>query len=537
MREPAVIPRPVEVEAGSGRLPVNDHTAVLADSQCTGAAALLAALLPPVGGAPRPVGPARARPAHNAITLAVAGARSDLGSEGYELAVTPQYATVTGSDPRGVLWGVQTVRQLLAAGAAQAPTLPALAIRDRPRFAWRGLHLDVVRHFFPVAFIERLLDLMALYKLNTFHWHLTDDQGWRLEIRSRPRLTEVGSRRAATPLPHDRNQSDGTPYRGHYTQDEVRRVVACAAARGITVVPEIEMPGHALAALASYPELGCRGAGYEVGTNWGIKGDVLCAGRESTFTFLEEVLGEVLELFPSRFIHVGGDECPKQSWRGCQHCQARRAAEGLRDEDELQSWFIRRMDAWLAARGRRLVGWDEILEGGLALGATVMSWRGSDGGVAAATSGHDVVMSPNTHCYFDYYQSRDTTAEPPAIGGYLPLEQVYDFDPIPAAIAGAHGDHVLGVQGNVWTEYIVTPEQVEYMTFPRALALAEVGWTPAARRSAAHFQDRLRRHRPLLDRLGVRYRPWPDGYTPPNTASMPHEHTKREVERKSTGRS
>ena len=510
MSEPALIPRPAAVAAGSGHLRVSDRTAVLAGAESAGAAALLAALLPPVAGAPRPVGQARKQQAHDAITLAVDAARSDLGGEGYELAVTPQHATVTGSDLRGVLWGVQTVRQLLAS-AAPATTLPAVTIRDRPRFAWRGLHLDVVRHFFPVAFIERLLDLMALYKLNTFHWHLTDDQGWRLEVHSRPRLTAVGSHRAATPLPHDRTRSDGTPYGGCYTQDEVRQVVAYAAARGITVVPEIEMPGHALAALASYPELGCRGAGYEVDTSWGIKGDVLCAGRESTFTFLEEVLSEVLELFPSRFIHVGGDECPKQSWRGCPHCQARRAAEGLRDEDELQSWFIRRMATWLAARGRRLVGWDEILEGGLAPDATVMSWRGIDGGIAAAASGHDVVMSPNTHCYFDYYQSPDTATEPPAIGGCLPLEQVYDFDPIPSAIAGAHAGHVLGVQGNVWTEYIATPEQVEYMAFPRALALAEVAWTPAQRRSAAHFQERLRVHLPLLDRLGVRYRPPPAG--------------------------
>ena len=468
-------------------------------------------LLPPVAGGPRPVVPPRGTPGPDTIALAVDATRSDLGSEGYELTVTRKRATVTGGDRRGVLWGVQTVCQLLAADTEPAASLPALTIRDRPRFAWRGLHLDVARHFFPVMFIERLLDLMALYKLNTFHWHLTDDQGWRIEIRSRPRLTEVGSRRSATPLPHDRHQSDGSPYAGHYTQDEVRRVVAYAAARGITVVPEIEMPGHALAALASYPELGCSGSGYQVGTTWGIESEVLCAGRESTFTFLEEVLSEVLELFPSRFIHVGGDECPKQSWRECRHCQERRAAEGLRDEDELQSWFIRRIDTWLAARGRRLVGWDEILEGGLAPGATVMSWRGIEGGVAAASSGHDVVMSPNTHCYFDYYQSRDTAAEPPAIGGYLPLRQVYDFEPVPPAIDAGRAAHVLGVQGNVWTEYIPNEEQVEYMAFPRALALAEVGWTPAERRSAAGFAERLRAHRPLLDRLGVNYRPWEAG--------------------------
>lgn len=509
MNEPVLIPRPMAVEPGSGSLPVSDRTAVLADAPSRAAAALLAGLLPPAGGGPRAVGSARPRPAPDTITLVTDGARSDLGDEGYELAVTPQHATVTGREPRGVAWGVQTVRQLLAPGAAQVTSLPALTIRDRPRFAWRGLHLDVARHFFPVAFIERLLDLMALYKLNTFHWHLTDDQGWRLQVRSRPRLTEIGSRRAATPLPHDRNQSDGTPHHGHYSQEEVRQVVAYAAARGITVVPEVELPGHALAALASYPELGCRGAGYETATNWGIKREVLCAGRESTFAFLEEVLSEVLELFPGRFIHVGGDECPKQSWRECRHCQARRAAAGLRDEEELQSWFIRRIGAWLAARGRRLVGWDEILEGGLAPGATVMSWRGIDGGVAAAAAGHDVVMTPNTHCYFDYYQSRDTAAEPPAIGGCLPLEQVYDFDPVPRAIDSTRAHHVLGVQGNLWTEYLPTPAQVEYMAFPRALALAEVGWTPAPRRSAAHFRDRLQRHRPVLDHLGVRYRPWP----------------------------
>jgi len=511
MMEPVLIPRPAELALGSGYLKVNHRSAVVADAESHAAATLLVSLLPPVAGRPRPVVPARGRPGPDTITLVVDGTRSDLGSEGYELRATSKRATVTGSDWRGVLWGVQTVCQLLAADAGPTASLPAVTIRDRPRFAWRGLHLDVVRHFFPVAFIERLLDLMALYKLNTFHWHLTDDQGWRIEIRSRPRLTEVGSHRGATPLPHDRHQSDGTPYSGHYTQDQVRQVVAYAAARGITVVPEIEMPGHALAALASYPELGCRGSGYEVATSWGIKSEVLCAGRESTFAFLEEVLSEVLELFPSRFIHVGGDECPKQSWRGCRHCQERRAAEGLRDEDELQSWFIRRIGTWLAARGRRLVGWDEILEGGLAPGATVMSWRGIDGGVTAASAGHDVVMSPNSHCYFDYYQSRDTAAEPPAIGGHLPLRQVYDFEPIAPAIGAARAAHVLGVQGNVWTEYIPSEEQVEYMAFPRALALAEVGWTPAARRSAAGFEERLRAQRPLLDDLGVNYRPWEPG--------------------------
>ena len=502
--------------AGAGALPVTADTALLADRDSAAAAGLLAGWLPTVGGQPRRASTLRSTAPPGSITLTTDTTRTDLHDEGYALTVTPRGATVSGASPRGVLWGAQTLRQLLtppappnaSAGESDAPAaLPVVDIVDHPRFAWRGLHLDVARHFFPVPFIEQLIDLMSLYKYNTLHWHLTDDQGWRIEIRSRPRLTEIGSRRTATPLPHDRTRSDGAPYAGHYTQEQVRRVVAYAAERGVTVVPEIEMPGHSQAALASYPELGCASGEYEVATTWGIKGDVLCAGRDTTFSFLEEVLDEVLELFPSPFIHVGGDECPKQAWRGCRHCQQRIAAERLAGADELQSWFIRRVAGWLADRGRRLLGWDEILEGGLAPGATVMSWRGSDGGVAAATAGHDVVMSPNTHCYFDYYQARDTAAEPPAIGGHLPLQQVYAFEPVPPALAG-HAAHVLGVQGNIWTEYMVTESQVQYMAFPRALALAKVAWTPADLRSPAEFRDRLAAHRPLLDRLGVNYRPW-----------------------------
>ena len=506
MSTPAIIPRPVAIDTAPGALQVTSDTALLADRDSATAARLLAGWLPSVHGQPRPVGEFRSSARAGSITLTTDAARTDLRDEGYALSVTPRGATVTGATARGVLWGAQTLRQLLAS-PDDPNALPVVEIVDRPRFPWRGLHLDVARHFFPVPVVERLIDLMSLYKLGTFHWHLTEDQGWRIEIRSRPRLTGVGARRAATPLPHDRTRSDGTPCADHYTQEEVRRVVAYAAERGVTVVPEIEMPGHSQAALASYPELGCTGAGYEVATTWGIKHDVLCAGREATFTFLEEVLDEVLELFPSPFIHVGGDECPKRAWRACAHCQARMASERLADEDELQSWFMRRVAGWLAARGRRLVGWDEILEGGLAPGATVMSWRGSGGGVAAARAGHDVVMSPNTHCYFDYYQSEGTAAEPPAIGGHLPLEQVYSFEPVPPALAD-HAARVLGVQGNIWTEYIASESQVQYMAFPRALALAEVAWTPPGLRVPADFQRRLAAHRPLLDRLAVNYRPW-----------------------------
>ncbi len=509
MSTPAIIPLPVAIDTGSGVLPITADTALQADRDSASAARLLAGWLPPVDGQPRPVRTLRPSARAGSITLTTEAARTDLRDEGYALSVTARGATVTGATPRGVLWGAQTLRQLLAlpAPADAGTALPVVEVVDRPRFSWRGLLLDVARHFYPVPFIERLVDLMSLYKLGTFHWHLTDDQGWRLEVRSRPRLTEVGARRAATPLPHDHTRSDGTPCAGHYTQEDVRRVVAYAAERGVTVVPEIEMPGHSQAALACYPELGCTGAGCEVATTWGVKNDVLCAGRETTFAFLEAVLEEVLELFPSPFIHVGGDECPKQAWRGCPHCQARIARERLAGEDELQSWFVRRISGWLADRGRRLVGWDEILEGGLAPGATVMSWRGSAGGVAAARAGHDVVMSPNTHCYFDYYQSPDTANEPPAIGGHLPLDQVFSFEPVPPALAD-HAAHVLGVQGNIWTEYIAGESHVEYMAFPRALALADVAWTPAQSRSLADFSCRLDAHRPLLDRLVVNYRPW-----------------------------
>ncbi len=359
----------------------------------------------------------------------------------------------------------------------------------------------------PVAFIKKFIDLMALHKYNVFHWHLTEDQGWRIEIKQYPKLTTVGARRAATPIPADRTQSDGKPYDGYYTQEEIKAVVAYAQERFITVVPEIEMPGHAVAALTSYPELGCRGEGYEVRTTWGIAKDVFCAGNEAVFTFLENVLSEVLELFPSEYIHIGGDECPKDRWQECPKCQARLQAEGLADEHELQSYFIRRIEGWLDAQGRRLIGWDEILEGGLAPNATVMSWRGSQGGIDAANAGHDVVMSPTTHCYFDYYQAEDQASEPSAIGGFLPLERVYSLNPIPADIAPDKAHHVLGAQGNLWTEYIPTEAQADYMTYPRATALAEVAWSEPAGRDYADFLARLATHLGRLDRLGVKYRP------------------------------
>ncbi len=389
-----------------------------------------------------------------------------------------------------------------ASTAVTSLSLPQIHIVDKPRFRWRGVHLDSSRHFFPKEWVKKLIDLAAYYKLNTFHWHLTDDQGWRLEVKKYPRLTEVGAWRRET-------MEDGEPYGGFYTQEDIKEVVDYARRRFITIVPEIEMPGHSLAALAAYPELSCTGGPFKVGTEWGVMNDVFCAGSEETFTFLENVLAEVSELFPGEFIHIGGDEVPKLRWKNCVRCQARIKAEGLKDESELQSYFIKRVEAFLHSRGRRLIGWDEILEGGLAPRATVMSWRGVAGGIEAARSGHDVVMSPTSHCYFDYYQGR--VEEPKAIGGFLPIDKVYSFEPIPPGLKPEEAAHILGAQANLWTEYIATPEHAEYMLFPRLWALAEVVWS-LKEKNWADFENRLRAHYDRLALRGVNYRvPPPEG--------------------------
>ena len=427
--------------------------------------------------------------------------------EGYQLIVAPDETIILGSSLGALFYGTQTLRQLWQ-GSGGVWEIPCCTIEDAPRHRWRGLHLDVGRHMYPVPFIKKLLDLMALYKFNVFHWHLTEDQGWRLEIDGYPRLTEISAFRAASPYPHDRNMLDGQRYGGYYTQAEVREVVAYAKQRFITVVPEIEMPGHTVAVLAAYPELGCRGEGYEVATSWGIKSEVFCAGNEAVFAFLEDVLTQVMALFPSQFIHIGGDECPKSAWQACPKCQARIEAEGLDDEEGLQSYFIRRVERFLNHHDRRLIGWDEILEGGLAPNAAVMSWRGTQGGIAAATAGHDVVMSPTSNCYFDYYQSEDLAGEPAAIGGYLPLRHVYSFDPYSGVPAAFHR-HILGGQGNIWTEYIPTEAQVEYMAFPRAIALAEALWSAQPKRDFDAFKNRLHPHLLRLGRMNVNYRPVP----------------------------
>lgn len=432
------------------------------------------------------------------LWLTMKDANAECGPEGYEIEIGPESATIRAPHARGAFYGTQTLRQMLYAAASVSREsgvveLQGVKIFDQPRFEWRGMHLDVCRHFMPADFVKRYIDLLALHKFNTFHWHLTEDQGWRIEIEAYPRLTEVAAWR----------DQDGQRYGGFYTQDEVREIVRYAADRFITVVPEIEMPGHTLAALAAYPNLSCTGGPFEVANTSGIFKDVYCAGNEETFTFLQNVIVEVLELFPGSFIHIGGDECPKNRWAECPKCQVRIKNENLANEDELQSYLIKRMVRFIQDKGRRAVGWDEILEGGLAEGAVVMSWRGVKGGIAAARAGHDVIMCPTSHCYFDYRQ-RDVEGERgPDWAPVLDLQKVYSFDPIPGELSSKEAKHVLGVQGNVWTERIPGPREVEYMAFPRACALSEVGWSAANQRDWPDFSNRLRTHAKMLTGMEV----------------------------------
>jgi len=430
------------------------------------------------------------------------------GKEGYHLNVTPKGIALEAAAPNGLFYGVQTILQLMPAAKQQLSEveLPSVEIKDSPRFNWRGLHLDVCRHFMPKEFVMKYIDYMAMHKLNTFHWHLTEDQGWRIEIKKYPKLTEIGSVRKETMIGHGdvSKDYDGTPHRGFYTQDEVKEIVAYAAKHYITVVPEIEMPGHALAALASYPQFGCTGGPYAVGTRWGIFDEVFCAGKDSTFTFLQDVINELVPLFPGEYIHIGGDECPKTRWEKCPLCQKRIHDEGLKNEQELQSYFIQRIEKYLNQKGKKMIGWEEILEGGLAPNAAVMSWRGEEGGTAAAKLRHNVIMAPWDNCYLCLYQA-DPKSEPLAIGGNLTLEKIYSYEPIPAKLNETEAKFILGAQGCVWTEYMKTPEMVEYMVYPRAAALSEVLWSPKESRDYAGFKDRMRSQIIRYDAYGMNY--------------------------------
>ena len=434
-------------------------------------------------------------------------------AEGYKLDADAKQIRIAGASAAGVFYGIQTLRKSLPLvnGKASKVSIPAVHIADAPRFAYRGTHLDVSRHFVTADSVRQFIDMLALHNINRFHWHLTDDQGWRIEIKKYPLLTQIGSKRAQTVIGHNSGKYDGKPYSGFYTQKQIRDIVKYAADRYITIVPEIDLPGHMQAALAAYPDMGCTGGPYEVWQKWGVSDNVLCAGNDKTLTFIDNVLKEITKLFPSKYIHVGGDECPKTQWQKCPKCQARikalnlEAKDGHSAEERLQSYIITHASNYLKSLGRNTIGWDEILEGGLAEGATVMSWRGESGGIAAAKQHHDVVMTPNSYLYFDYYQSLDKANEPLAIGGYLPLETVYSYEPMPKELTADEARHIIGVQANIWTEYMPTFKQMQYMALPRLAALSEVQWSQPALKDYTSFTNRLTEFTHMYDRLGYNY--------------------------------
>lgn len=417
--------------------------------------------------------------------------------EAYQLKVNGEGVAIDAPTESGVFYGIQTLRKSLPLAKDATVVLPAVEINDFPRFAYRGAHLDVSRHFFPVDSIKKFVDMLALHNINRFHWHISDDQGWRIEIKKYPELTTKGSQRKETVIGHNSGKYDGKPYGGFYTQEEAKEIVAYAKERHITVIPEIDLPGHMQAALTAYPELGCTGGPYDVWTIWGVSEDVLCAGNDKTLDFIDGVLAEIIEIFPSEYIHVGGDECPKVRWEKCPKCQARIKALKLKKdakhtaEEKLQSFIISHAEKFLNDHGRQIIGWDEILEGGLAPNATVMSWRGIAGGIEAAKLKHDVIMTPNTYMYFDYYQSKDVENEPMAIGGYVPLEKVYSFEPFAPSLTPEEQKYIIGVQANLWTEYVPEYKQVEYMELPRLSALAEVQWTMPEKKDYDDFIARI----------------------------------------------
>lgn len=506
---PGLIPVPAQVQPLPGRfVPGNTPAIALSDprnDELRELGKLAADILQQAWNRPTTIGSGPASTdTKAALQLSLApDAKAD--PESYRLQVDPQGIRLDAPTTTGLFYGLQTLRQLAPPGSGTAG-IAAVRIHDAPRFGYRGLHLDVGRHLFPLDFLKRYLDLMARYKFNTFHWHLTDDQGWRLEIKQYPKLTSVGGFRKETVLGRqlDPYVGDGTPYGGFYTQAQARELVAYADKLHITVIPEIDMPGHMVAALAAYPELACTPGPFEVRTTWGVDDNILCPGQQ-TFTFVENVLDEVMDIFPSKYIHLGGDEAPTVRWENSPLAQEVMRREGLETEHALQGWFLRRVEKFVNARGRKIIGWDEILDGKPSRTATVMSWRGMEGGTKAAKLGHDVIMSPTDYAYLDYCQG-DPAHEPICIGGYLPLRQVYSFEPVPDELTPTQARHILGGQGNVWTEYLKMPESVEYMVWPRALAMAEVLWSPRDKRDWDSFMQRIGPQLAALDRLGVNYR-------------------------------
>lgn len=433
-------------------------------------------------------------------------------SEAYTITVDSKRVLVESTTPAGIFYGIQTIRKSLPVEQNAVVAMPSGTIEDAPRFDYRGAHLDVCRHFFPIDSVKTYIDMLALHNMNKFHWHLTEDQGWRIEIKKYPKLTEVGSVRCGTMIMKDWDSCDSIPYGGFFTQEEAREIVKYAADRYITVIPEVDMPGHMVAAITSYPELGCTGGPYEVRTTWGVSEELLCAGNDKVYDFIDDVLDEIMDIFPSKDIHIGGDECPKTEWEKCPKCQAKIKELGLKKDDKytaeqkLQAYFTKHVDEYLTSKGRNAIGWDEILEGGVSENATIMSWRGEQGGVEAAQLHHRVIMTPNSYLYFDYYQSKDRENEPFAIGGFLPIKHVYNYEPLPASLSPAEQKYIWGVQANLWTEYMHTFSHVLYMFLPRGAALAECQWTQPEKKDYEKFKnERLPRLLKIYDLLGYNY--------------------------------
>jgi len=520
----SIIPQPVSFQKGEGSFVIDNNTSLkgnAANKDINAATELFSAYIKSMSGKTLSLNTGKAK----VIELNLSKTEG-IGDEGYLLNVTPSSVVITANAKSGLVYGMQTLFQTVQIGNGNTIQIPAMQVKDYPRFKWRGMHLDVGRHFYPVSFVKKYIDFLTTYKFNKFHWHLTDDQGWRIEIKKYPELMTKGGYRNGTIVGrYPGTANNNLRYGGFYTQQEVKEVVAYAAQRAITVVPEIEMPGHASAAIAAYPWLSCfpekptpipepasamstlrqaQGDKKLVQETWGVFDDIFCAGKDSTFLFLQGVLDEVLSLFPSKYIHIGGDEAPKVHWKVCPACQARMKKEGLKDEHELQNYFITRMEKYLNSKGRTIIGWDEILEGGLAPNAVVMSWRGEAGGIEAAKQNHDVIMTPGNPVYLDHYQG-DPASEPVGIGGFNPLKRVYDYEPIPKELNGEQAKHVLGAQANLWTEYIPTTQHVEYMVLPRMLALSEVVWSAKESKNWNGFNERLQQHFKAFGQKGWNY--------------------------------
>ena len=509
-----IIPQPEHLSMQQGRFLFNSATKIIAEESLHNEASYLSDLLEGVTGFDVDI--LRKNEEKGNVNLELDASIEN--NEGYVLSVSFERIIISGKTAQGIFYGIQSLRQLMPIDNESSQTkikeltIPAVEIKDNPRFAYRGMHLDVGRHFFPVNDVKQYIDLIAMHKMNTFHWHLTEDQGWRIEIKKYPRLTEIGAYRKGTAigLAGTRNAPytyDTIPYGGFYTQEEIKEVVAYAGKQHITIIPEIELPGHSSAALAAYPEFGNTKGPYEVAKRWGIFKEIY-APTEETFAFLEDILSEVMELFPSKFIHIGGDEALKDEWEESAYAQEVIKREGLKDEHGLQSYFIARIEKFLNANGRDIIGWDEILEGGLAPNATVMSWRGVDGGIAAAKQGHKVIMTPGTHCYFDYYQeAEDKRIDEPITGSvrFTTVEKVYNYEPIPEGLTNEEAKFILGAQGNVWTEYMPTYDIVEYKVLPRMTALSEVVWSTKESRNWESFHSRLQNMVRRYDALGYNY--------------------------------